>query len=250
MDLAKLKLPLDDYIETPESRWAVDRAINIIGRECMRRLGLDWPVVKADYASPKPHLRRYGIIDAQYGYHPPPPPAEVRPPDQWASLSPEQATAWTGQQPTAGRAHVAPGGCAAEAMRTLLAGAPSPPAIQTQQLANEALAQATKDSRVQAAFGNWSECMRRAGLNYRTPWDINDDPQWHRAPQPGAAEIAAARTDVACRQATNLVGIWFAVERSYQRRVVEQYASELAILSQVIKTQNEAAARAIAAEPS
>lgn len=247
-ELDELVLPLDAYLETPQSRQEVDRAINLLGRDCMRRLGLEWPQTQADYAPARSqHSRRYGITDADRGYHPPPAPEQIRPPDQWPVPTPEQATAWTGQQRrTSGGATIPPGGCAGEAMRALLAGAPEPPVIDVQRLANEALAAATADSRVQAAFGQWSRCLRRSGLHYESPWDINDDPKWHQAPEPTEAELAAARVDVGCRRETNLVGIWFATERSYQLQTVRQHGPELAALRRVQTAQHEAAVRVIA----
>lgn len=246
-DLAARTLPLDEYIETPGSRKTVDKAINILGRECVRRFGIDWPVTQADQEPDRrQHARRYGILDPQYGYHPPPAPPEVRPPDQWPSLSSEQAAVWTGQgQQTVGGVQVPEGGCAAEAMRTLAAGAPAAPALQPQQLANEALKRATEDKRVQAAFAKWSECMRRQNLNFASPWDINDDPRWHSSPEPAEPELAAARTDVACRREVNLVGTWYAVEKSYQQRIVDQNATDLTKIREVIAAQNKAAAKIV-----
>jgi hypothetical protein len=46
-------------------------------------------------------------------------------------------------------------------------------------------------------------------------------------PVPSADEIAQAEADVACKVATNLVGVWFAVESRYQNIAIAANASRL-----------------------
>lgn len=46
-------------------------------------------------------------------------------------------------------------------------------------------------------------------------------------PDPPPAEIAQAETDVACKNQTNLVGVWFAVESGYQHIAIARNAERL-----------------------
>jgi hypothetical protein len=58
------------------------------------------------------------------------------------------------------------------------------------------------------------------------------------------AEIATAKADVACKQQTNLVGIWFTVESAHQRTLIIQNTTALNLAAEAIHTEL-AAARAV-----
>lgn len=60
--------------------------------------------------------------------------------------------------------------------------------------------------------------MTAKGYDYRTPLDPPHDPRF--AGGLPAAEIATATADVACKKQANVVGVWFAVESAYQKRLV------------------------------
>jgi hypothetical protein len=80
------------------------------------------------------------------------------------------------------------------------------------------------DSRVQRVEQTWSKCMATRGYQYSTPMQ---PPQQRWPAIASKAEIATALADVACKQRTNLPGVWLAVERGYQQQLVEQNAAVL-----------------------
>jgi hypothetical protein len=249
---ADLELPLDQYIESPNELGDLARAANLSGRRCMRSLGFDWPV-----SAPRPsgrlfarNGRRYGLLTKKeatsYGYH-------VRrsrlgaDTTEWeareTAVTSTALDVWTGRATRVGSGKSIPeGGCAGSAMRELEQGAPEPPPLQPQIMANDALAASERDSRVRAVFARWSTCMRRTGFDYGSPWEANDDPRW-KTPRPRAEEIKTAIADVGCRFRTNLVGVWHAVERAYQRRLVERYTHPLALVRRVLAIRHRNAMR-------
>lgn len=254
-----IRLPLDAYIERPEMVQAVVEATNLLGRECMRRLGLDWRVDAPRMALHGParslHARRYGLLErseaARGGYHSPLGEAGRSSADsarRKQAPSKTELDAWTGEvgQIEPGR-RVPEGGCVGAAMRNLERGAPKVPDVRPPQLlANDALHRAERDGRVRAAFDSWSACMRRAGFDYDSPWDANDDPRW-RTRRPTSLEISTALVDVRCRAETHLVDVWYAVEKQYQTRVVHRLADQLALVRSASQVRLRNASHVLAA---
>ncbi|HEU0131187.1 MAG TPA: hypothetical protein VFQ85_09385 [Mycobacteriales bacterium] len=96
------------------------------------------------------------------------------------------------------------------------------------RLALEAAERTRSDPRVIVAFEAWSRCMAGRGYRFREPTEPFRA-QWPR-PTPSAAEIATAKTDVACKQQTRLYAIWLETERSVQAELVERHGAALAEL--------------------
>jgi hypothetical protein len=233
-DARELQLPMDAYLAVTLKWHVPDVAINRLGRDCMRGLGLDWPVVSSVPADPETpgYDRRYGIFDAarvaQYGYHPKPAATAAEPgPRQEREPTGVELAAWTGRGESKVNGKPLPeGGCGAEALRTLAGDAPKPPEVQVELLSNDAHRRAGQHSRVTATFTRWSECMGRRGFDYRRPPDANNDPRWN-TPRATPAEIETAKADVACKLETNVVGVWYAAEVAYQKRAIEENATRL-----------------------
>ncbi len=227
-------LPLDAYAESNDQIQLGTYVSDRLVQRCMRRFGLDWTLRVPTPGSNKPRNdRRYGIIDAaqaaQYGYSVP---ESAQPKAAGPAFTNDQDAVLVGRgQQTFNGVPVPDGGCAGEAQRALAAGGPpldtaGRPGLVA-QLNHDVGARADGDSRVQAAFGAWSRCMKESGYDYAGPWDANDDPHWSGSAIP-PQEIATAVADAACRRRTNLVGIWFAVESAYQTRAIESNAQQLA----------------------
>ena len=72
---------------------------------------------------------------------------------------------------------------------------------------------------MRAATRQWSACMAAAGYRYAGPLDPPKDARFQDARTP--LEISTAEADVACKQRTNLVGVWFAEESARQRSLIE-----------------------------
>ena len=105
------------------------------------------------------------------------------------------------------------GGCIGEADWTLGGAQPPAPADVL-----DVYKSAESDSRVQDAWKSWSTCMKDAGYDYKSPWEPNNA-KWPE--QVSQKEIDTAVDDVKCRQSTNLVGTWMAVEAAYQRKALQ-----------------------------
>ena len=100
------------------------------------------------------------------------------------------------------------------------------------------------DPDVKKATSTWSACMKTDGYNYADP-----DTEFHNQIQPGthvtpaspgtvqttnglapaqnAAQIAAAESDAACTSSTDLAGIYFAVQASYEQQLVDANQQKL-----------------------
>jgi bacterioferritin-associated ferredoxin len=211
-----------------------------------------------DVASVRPvHERRYGIIglaDPAAGYSDPAVDAQQRRITQAReSKGPSSRITQVQQAIAEGKGitehngvTVPPGGCSGEARRALEKEAPtvrSPDLVQ--RLSQEIIRRAEQDSRVQAAWSKWSDCMRARGYAYAEPWDANDDPRWG-GDSVTDREIATATADVACRREGNLVGIWNAVEVAYQTEAIERHAQELAEIRAYIDAYRRNVARVLA----
>jgi hypothetical protein len=98
------------------------------------------------------------------------------------------------------------------------------------------------DPAVKSATKAWSQCMARNGYNYATPQAAAQAQQAAMfggngnqinagqtiAPSVNSAQIAAAVTDANCTSSTDLAGIYFAVEASYDQQVVSANQAALA----------------------
>lgn len=237
-DAREITLPLDAYLAVTLKWHVPDLAINRLGRDCMRRLGLDWPViglVPPDSTAPR-YGRRYGIFDAdraaRYGYKPLPPANSTSAGDEEGPRQEREPTevetaVWTGRgESKVNGLPVPEGGCGAEALRMLAGGIEQPPETRVELMADEAHQRAEQHSRTTATFERWSRCMSQRGFNYRKPSAANDDPRWN-TDHPTPAEIETAKADVACKLETNLVGVWYAAEVAYQTRAIEENATRL-----------------------
>lgn len=233
--VTKITLPLDPYLELGNPVPQVQRAQTTLAQACMRQFGLGWPAPPGSPPPPRPaHERRYGQIDpaaaARYGYHLTPNAYDV-----WVAahrknrpkLSRDQLAVWAGQgiRTFAGK-RVPQGGCAMQTERVLQAGAPQVDTALANRLNVESHQQSEQHPRVKATFADWSRCMKRAGFNYATPWDANDDPRW-RGPKPNQAEIATAVADVKCKQQARVVVTWLAEETTIQQQAINKNSAEL-----------------------
>jgi hypothetical protein len=91
-----------------------------------------------------------------------------------------------------------------------------------------------QDPAVQAATRAWSACMTKNGYSFPQPQDVSE--QEKRAMygnEPGnanttapvsasanQAQLAVAVTDAGCTQSSDLAGIYFAVQASYEQQLV------------------------------
>jgi hypothetical protein len=230
-NMTNASFPLDAYMVSSHERITIENAAAIVAGRCMRRFGFDWQTPKIPDLAVSPYARRYAVTDPEearrLGYHPPLTPGTHDKADPSHQNPPPGATAvyfGKGQNVAKGAA-VPEGGCLGEA-RTKLGADPRTEATLADKLRLNAFQNAQTDSRTQAAFRKWSECMEVAGYHYATPWAANDDPMWS-GDKASRTEIATAVADATCKRKVNLVSIWFAVETAYQQRAIDQNAPAL-----------------------
>ena len=230
-------MPLDAYVPTAEQREVLNRARGLLEQDCMRRLGFTrWQPPNPKVIRQTP-MHTFGIIDeqqaARYGYHSPRTATLQRLWVQAARLSAAQraqqraelaAETGDGAFGALPGKQVPAGGCSGEADRRLAEGAPPHQTSLYGELVAEADQRTVADSRVRAVVEAWSRCMRRAGFDYGSPTELagEEGNRWS-TPEPIAAEIATARADVACKQQTNLPGVWLDATAAYQRQLIEQH---------------------------
>lgn len=229
--------PLDSYHLSPEQRVALARADDILVRDCMRRYGFDFELpVRTVYPELEKN-RVIGVVDAdeaaRFGYKPSWFAEHTRRVSEAKSKqekwSPEMMGVLYGDGPSrVNGVDVPAGGCNAEARQRLGRGTAGGPGDENFILLLEWMSGelAQKDSRLQAAFANWSDCMREAGYDYQDPWQANGDRAFVDE-KASAHEIAVATADVACRDKHNVNGIWVAVRSAYQNRLIEANAEAL-----------------------
>ena len=193
------------------------------------------------------NVRRYGIVEGslveKYGYGLPPTLGQTDQGKGGWNPSAHEDTILQGPRDGTSRPkdqHGAPlpaGGCLGETNRSLGGDPPMNPGA----VSMDSFQASETDPRVVEAMKAWSECMASSGFDYASPWQPNDT-AW---PEPaGATEIRTAAQDIACRQESNLVGTWFAVESAYQQRVISQHRAEFAAL-QAWRDRRVAAARRV-----
>lgn len=255
-----LSLPMDAYTDTEAERIRMGRVQQALVSRCMARYGFAHEGVRsaeAPGAGPEDrHAYLFGLADPAYaaahGYDKSAgegSPAKPAPPQlsdsAYVVMNGERPGAQSGTAPdanteeeaalvdsglTAAGQKVPAGGCGREAFRKLYA--PTKNSVDllfTFGLASEAHDRSRQDSRVVDVLKKWSSCMDKSGYaGIESPYDVveklglQDD-------RGGPKAVTAAKADVACKREVNLVGIWGAVEKAYQERLVEEHAETLAL---------------------
>jgi hypothetical protein len=252
VDSAALRLPLDAYMFSPTELRLVGEAHRVLVRKCMRRAGFDYrpPEPSAQRPARTWNARRYGLTDAAavavHGYDLDVPsanrtriPRARRLPHNAAELRALTGGGHLADQ----RTQLSPGGCVGEAMHALAGSGPRDRDL-AQRLSFDTYYISQRDSRVQAVIKRWSHCMSARGFTYATPINPPGDARFRNGL--GRKEIATAKADVACKQQTNVVGVWFAVESAYQDR---QIAAHLPALQEIRKANADEVRRAAAIVP-
>ncbi|MEV0195701.1 hypothetical protein [Nonomuraea sp. NPDC050691] len=231
-----LTVPFDAYNFSPAEIMTIEAAEDLLIRDCMRDQGMAWevlPQARQEDVEP-PHRRRYGVIEPQmaqlFGYHVPaerPSVAERR--ARWdvrtAKLSAQERRAAYGDD-TAGDG----GGCARQARRTRLQGAPKVDSSLFNRLIEQTFEASQRDENVVRAFQSWSACMTAVGVRYANPLQAVTDERWMRDDRPSSAEIRVATADVRCKEKTDLVAVWARAEKRLQDDAVRGHAEQFRVL--------------------
>jgi hypothetical protein len=100
-------------------------------------------------------------------------------------------------------------------------------------LSNDLYNDVTKDAEVTSATQAWVACMTKNGYSFKQPQNVfftelrtmfggngQITPDSQVSPAANQAQIAAAVTDADCTDSTDLAGIYFAVQASYEQQIV------------------------------
>lgn len=232
--VTEFRFPLDRYSWTARQEATVLSAESILENRCLRRYGFTPTDVHYD-APAKTADRHYGVRSraaaSRFGYHIDPSilePVRRRLDSRALEISGNQHAVSLGTVRTHGDQPVPPNGCLGEARRILYDGRYSetvdPSVLSVDGLRVKASDLAHKDPRIESVFLMWSRCMAKRGYIYADPWRANDDMRW-QTPRASRDEIAAAITDLTCRNKHNVIGLWYAVERAYQRELIVGHRS-------------------------
>ncbi|WP_233226223.1 hypothetical protein [Amycolatopsis sp. CA-126428] len=221
-----LDLPLDRSQLTPIEELEVVKARNTVMERCLAARGLVFTFPPVDPVRDAAKPRRHGLVDvaeaAAYGYREP---AVFT---RRAAGVPEQPSPGVVAMITgrSDRHDVPSGGCAGEADRAL-----APDAKPGQEPVSFGLSQRSYEITrttppVTAAAAAWSRCMAEAGFRYRDPQAAIGDPAFG-AGRASAHEMAVATRDVRCKERTDWVRTWVAVERVVQEALVSHHTADL-----------------------
>ncbi|MEU9301661.1 hypothetical protein [Streptomyces sp. NPDC048269] len=257
---AGLSFPMDTYTDTDAERLRMGRVQQTLVARCMARFGFTYEGVQGGGTSaggPEDrHRYLFGLADpafaAAHGYDksagggtPAKPPAPQLSDSAYVVMNGEQRGAQGGKIPdakseeeaaqvdsglSAAGQKVPAGGCGREGYRKLYA--PTKDSVDLLfafGLASEAHDRSKQDSRVVDVLKKWSACMNKSGYGgIGTPYEVVEKLGLENETG-GAKAVTAATADVACKREVNLVGIWAAVEKAYQERLVEEHAETLAL---------------------
>ncbi|MFC9312493.1 hypothetical protein ACFTWH_35355 [Streptomyces sp. NPDC057011] len=200
--------------------------------------------------------RRYGIYDAEAarerGYHPPKDlldkqrALEASQNQNKLSVEAQAVASGKGQSELNGK-EIPVGGCQGEVARHLLTGIKNiPKASLVDELAAQSYDRSLQHSRVREAFGQWSNCMKESGYNYRSPMDANNDRAF-ASEEPTQVEMDTAAADISCKNKTHLIAVWSAVDSAYQKRAIEGNAPQLTQIREAQVTQVKNATSSVGA---
>ncbi|MFD5097567.1 hypothetical protein [Streptomyces albidochromogenes] len=257
---ADIVLPVSAYLFTPEQQALVDTASSTLSSDCMKRFGFDWPVKKAEPV--KVVNRRYGVVSekvaAERGYHLIPSAGEGADDEGAVSrgdkLPPEAYMVYGAKGGTVGGGRsyqgkdIPEGGCIGEAGRKLGLDKVQDPAqgnIELLSIDFSSFGRAQEAPAFRKAQDEWAACMKKEGYQYTAFLQ----PAQKYAPQGNSAspqEKAVARSDVKCKQETNIATVLLRVETQIQNDYIEHNATGFAEIKKdrvaVIKSANEALA--------
>ncbi|MFG2880465.1 hypothetical protein ACGFYU_36540 [Streptomyces sp. NPDC048337] len=254
-----ISLPMDAYTDSEAEAIRMGRVQESLVSQCMARYGFTYEGVSSSESaaggvSADRHAYLFGLADPAYaeahGYDKTA--GQGRPAKPQApKLSGGAYTVMHGEQPGKERApdalneedaakldsgievggqKVPAGGCGREGYRKLYA--PTKDSVDllfSFGLAGEAHDRSKADSRVVEALHRWSACMDKSGYSgIKSPYEVIEK-LGLESDLGGPKAVTAAKADVACKREVNLVGIWAAVEKAYQERLVEEHAETLAL---------------------
>ena len=263
----ELRLPIEAFMLTPAQAVDYDWLRQATTGDCMRRYNQAYrvplrPAKDSSWSDRHDVLsRRYGIshleIARKWGYHPRSDIAVIQgaEPETLGQLPQDAQTVLMGTNPRNGQRvtsfagkRLPVGGCLAELDRLLpgASGGPAGPAGGGEGIVTTikatSFADSQTDPRVVAAIASWSGCMTTHGYNVTAPLKASD-PFATAAGPASTQEIEQAQADVACKQETNVIGVWFAVESDLQNQEINKNSTELGKVKRTLAAESKTLAK-------
>ncbi|MFC1417619.1 hypothetical protein [Streptacidiphilus cavernicola] len=94
------------------------------------------------------------------------------------------------------------------------------------EIATDSFVKSTGSAAVKSLFKRWSSCMMESGYEFSTPMEPLADKSFN-GPVASKSEIAAANSDISCKQRIDLLNGWFKVESAIQDQLIRNKKSEL-----------------------
>ncbi|MER7489741.1 hypothetical protein ABTY20_28365 [Streptomyces sp. NPDC126497] len=217
-----LPLPVHTYLLAPSRTAGVRSATIILVNACLREQDvppLEEMTVKADGESdPDPYQvgRRYGPIVEDdvltHGYHLPP---------DWTGNT-------SGPPEVSARQEAAmdgPSGCLAVARRELF-GENSLDSPTARKISSQSFKESLEDPKVKAVTAEWSACMTKKGHAYTDPLQALSKADLS-SPKPSKEELRVAAADYSCKESTDLIPTWQAVEARIQNKEIKKNLADL-----------------------
>ncbi|MFE2528431.1 hypothetical protein ACFXEL_29860 [Streptomyces sp. NPDC059382] len=223
-----LSMPLDAYVPRAD-RVQMFRALDILDRECMKELGVDWPGQPREQGMDFPIEAEYGVIDLEWaklhGYEVPPAQDTINQPNTPppAELSNAAVAAYFGNPD---KKEV---GCEGKSQQKLSSGKSEAAFQYVQELQGKAHSKAINDSRVREVTSLWSKCMKDSGFSYPDPMaTITDKALLGKGGVPSSTqEKTVATADATCKRTTQYVQVRAVVTAAYQKVFIENSADRL-----------------------
>ncbi|MGW7364903.1 hypothetical protein ACWGI8_16090 [Streptomyces sp. NPDC054841] len=214
-------------MSTPQIH-TIESAEDLLIRDCMRAQGMGWKALpRPSGIDRQPSNRlRYGLVEPElatrFGYHLPPEHPETT----------RREAAWEAREKLPDREQLAAfgkeggGGCWKQAHESLRRGLPQVDQSQFNRRIGAAFSASRRDPAYARVVREWSACLKEKGFRYANPLAVMRDAEWAKSTRPSRREIAVAQADVQCKQQTELVTAWVAVETRIQNEVIRSHPAE------------------------
>ncbi|MEV0177329.1 hypothetical protein AB0I00_40305 [Streptomyces sp. NPDC050803] len=248
------RLPIARYSYTADEAAAIESAQQVLTKRCLRTFGIAYEPPKQETETSLPADRRYGLSSAseaaRLGYHPdigPLPAGPDLPEDalrvfygnRGAEPGSTEKVVYKGKE-------VPENGCFGQSVAQLEKKYDAPEAAQiARTISTRSYEDSLTDPSVKEGFRKWSACMRSSGFPYASPLEPANNKAF-QGEEISAKEKEIARTDVRCKEKTDLLDIWFKAESALQKADIEKNSDSLEKLLTAHRKKVEAARRIVA----
>ncbi|WEO93433.1 hypothetical protein A6P39_005025 [Streptomyces sp. FXJ1.172] len=243
-----LTMPIDAYQTSTKDIALIGSASDEAAHDCMRSLGYrSWTTSTLTTSDPDKgkesdlldYLDPTTVRHSGYPNTLTVKQASSAPRSKASNITPNALHAFLGSASrTATGASIPRGGCLREGERRVEGTTTELPA-DPRLLSAQAKGAALHDSRMRKAVATWSACMAQGGLRYTDPLSAQNDARWGRRPSSSAAseeEKRVAYADSRCQQKINLVGLYKALEASYEQQYINANKQNLDLSLRIFRT--------------